>query len=150
MEKTILIVIITIIVWQFICTIVDLVTNENMNILAIFAFGIFIPIIGGINAILNWAVLLSYKMKYNSYYLVHNKEHNDKPSNILVFMRKKDFELFNHNEKDEYYVKLRSSGKEFKSIPDKQNIIKYGIIKEYNKGFTQEYIDNYKRKDISL
>ena len=46
---------------------------------------------------------------------------------------------FNQDETKEYYVKLVSEGKDWKSIPVRSEIYKKGIVQ----GMTKEYFDNF-------
>lgn len=75
------------------------------------------------------------KSHYNGYKFYHNK---DCGSNI-IYMTSKTASKFNQDETKEYYVKLVSEGKDWKSIPVSREIYKKGIVR----GMTKEHFDNF-------
>lgn len=75
------------------------------------------------------------KLHYNGYRFYHNK---DCGLNI-IYMTSKTASKFNQDETKEYYVKLVSEGKDWKSIPVSREIYKKGIVR----GMTKEHFDNF-------
>jgi hypothetical protein len=75
------------------------------------------------------------KSHYNGYRFYHNKDCGLE----VTYMTVKTASKFNQDETKEYYVKLVSEGKNWKSIPTKNEIYKKGIVR----GMTKEYLNNF-------
>ena len=79
-------------------------------------------------------IYLLYCRKYNIYHFY--------PSLTSKYMTPKYASQFKTNTDGKYYIKLIREGKDFKSDPYKEDIIKYG---EKPRGMTWEYFNNWKK-----
>lgn len=106
------------VIWQFVCFIVFVVTNENEEATIYTAVGILmIPIV--IFGVTFRMVRLQYfKYYYDSYFLIHN---NCSVSNH-IYISKHTAQQFNFDNTKEYYIKKISEGRSWKSIPYKQDV----------------------------
>lgn len=118
--------IIGIIIYQIICMIVYLITNENDNVMAI--MGMLIPFAIWnylIQPIVYKVVLSYYRKNYNCYRFCYTIKNGMKDKTLGTFYAKtKDIKDFSQNENDKYYIELVRNGKEFKSIPYKSHVYK--------------------------
>lgn len=108
-----------IIIYQIICMIVYIATNENDTVMSI--MGILIPF-----AVWNYLmrpvickiVLTYYRKNYNCYRFCYTKLDGTKDKSLGTFYaHAKIVKYFSQNENDEYYIELVRSGKDFKSVP---------------------------------
>ena len=115
-----------IVIYQVICMLVYIFTNENDNVMAV--MGMLIPF-----AIWNYliypivykVVLAYYRKNYNCYYFCYSNKDGTKDKTLGTFYAKaKDIKDFSQNESDKYYIELVRSGKDFKSIPYKSHVYK--------------------------
>ena len=115
-----------IIVYQFICMLVYIFTNENDDIMAI--MGMLVPF-----AIWNYLfrpvmykiVLMYYRKNYNGYRFCYTTKDGRKDTHLSTFYAKtKDMKKFSQNTEDDYYLSLVRKGKDFKSIPYKTDVYK--------------------------
>ena len=118
--------IVGIIIYQIICMVVYIATNEDDNIMAI--MGMLVPFAIWnylIRPIIYKTVLIYYRKNYNCYRFCYTRIDGAKDKSLSVFYAKpKDLKEFSQNENDEYYIELIRNGKEFKSVPYKSEIYK--------------------------
>lgn len=124
-----------VIVWQFVCLIVDMITNENEEIVIGTAIGVWLIPIIVIGVIFNFVKLYYYKNFYDGYILMYIQ---DSVSNTF-YMSKRKAKQFNFDNSKAYYVKQVSSGKTWKSAPYKQDVYFGG---EYFKGHEMKLYKN--------
>ena len=125
-------IILTIICWQLICVIVDIITNDHQECVGLFAFGIWIPIIFFIAFVVKKVKLFSSR-KYNYYQLFGNISSTANSMGgwlVNKYMTKvvADKYFARQFDKDEpvtesYSIRLLRNGKEFKSAPYASDIL---------------------------
>lgn len=120
--------------WQLICFITLWVSNENDEAQAYVSCGVFLVVENLFMKFIGQPIYLLYCRKYNLY--------NFYPSLVSKFMTKKYAEQFNQDTEKQYYIKLVTNGKDFKSAPRKQEILKNG---EKPNSMTWEYFNNWKK-----
>lgn len=115
-----------IVIYQIICMVVYIVTNEDDNIMSI--MGMLIPFAVWsylIQPIIYKIVLTYYRKNYNCYRFCYTRIDGAKDKSLGTFYSNiKNMKDFSQNENDEYYIELVRSGKDFKSVPYKGNIYK--------------------------
>lgn len=120
--------IVGIVVYQIICMLVYIFTNENDDVMS--TMGMLIPF-----AIWNYAirpiiyklVLSYYRKNYNCYRFCHTRIDGAKDKSLGVFYANiKNIKDFSQDENDKYYIELVKSGKDFKSVPCKGDIVYKG------------------------
>ena len=108
-----------IVIYQLICMIVYVVTNENDNVMSI--MGMLIPLAIWnylIGPVIYKIVLIYYRKNYNCYRFCYTKQDGTKDKDLCVFYANaKNIKSLSQNENDQYYVELVKKGKSFKSIP---------------------------------
>lgn len=108
-----------IIIYQIICMIVYIVTNENDTVMSI--MGMLIPFAVWsylIQPIIYKIVLTYYRKNYNYYRFCYTKSDGSKDKSCRTFYAHvKTVKDFSQNENDKYYIELVRSGKDFKSVP---------------------------------
>lgn len=111
--------IIGIVVYQIICMLVYIFTNENDNVMSI--MGMLVPFAIWnylIRPIIYKIVLTYYRKNYNCYRFCYTKTDGTKDKTLGSFYANtKNIKDFSQNENDEYYIELVRNGKDFKSIP---------------------------------
>lgn len=115
-----------IVIYQIICMLVYIFTNENDNVMSI--MGMLVPFTTWnylIHPIVYKVVLAHYRKNYNCYRFCYTKTDGTKDKTIGTFYATtKDIKNFSQNENDKYYIELVRSGKDFKSIPYKSHVYK--------------------------
>lgn len=139
--RTFLTVVITIICWQLICVITDIVTDDDHEKVGLFAFGIWVPVCILIGNIAE-KIRLASSRKYNFYQLfgnIRNKNNSMGGWITNVFMTKEvaDKYFIRQFGKDDevtqsYSIRLLREGKEFKSVPYKSDILTANMIEDEN------------------
>lgn len=118
--------IIGIIIYQIICMLIYIFTNENDNVMSI--MGMLVPFAIWsylIHPIVYKVVLAYYRKNYNCYRFCYTKMDGTKNKSFGTFYATvKDVKELSQNENDKYYIELVRSGKEFKSIPYKSHVYK--------------------------
>lgn len=118
--------IIGIIIYQIICMLVYIFTNEDDNVMSI--MGMLIPFAIWnylIRPVIYKIVLTYYRKNYNGYRFCYTRIDGTKDKSINVFYANaKNIKDFSQNENDENYIELVRSGKDFKSVPYKGEIYK--------------------------
>lgn len=129
--NTIVAILVGALVWQTIAMIVCVITNENEDITLPVCFGVW-TIIFSAAGFMCRSIRLAYSRRYNCYQ-VYGKPNPkfDKPCHwwlCNVYMTPKTAEQFRSVDEYgyEYAIKLLRTGKEFKSCPYKQEIVKEG------------------------
>lgn len=113
---TIIYIILGVLIWQSVCTIVLIVTNENEKVIIYTALGIWTPILMVVGKICQ-TIYLALSRKYNYYQVYINGTFAR-----AVYMTPKTAKKF--QEVDVYTVKLLREGKNFKSCPRRKDIVK--------------------------
>ena len=118
--------IIGIVIYQIICMIVYIITNEDDNVMSI--MGILVPFViwsCAIRPIVYNLVLSYYRKNYNCYRFCYTTQNGTKDKTLGIFYANaKNMKDISQNEKDKYYVELVKNGKNFKSIPYKGDVYK--------------------------
>lgn len=118
--------IIGIIIYQIICMIVYIITNEDDNVMSI--MGMLVPFAiwsYAIQPIVYKLVLSYYRKNYNCYRFCYTRIDGTKDKSINVFYANaKNIKDFSQNENDENYIELVRNGKDFKSVPYNGEIYK--------------------------
>ena len=126
--------IIGIIIYQIICMLVYIFTNEDDNVMSI--MGMLIPFAIWnylIRPVIYKIVLTYYRKNYNGYRFCYTKTDGTKDEFLGTFYSNmKNIKDFSQNENDKYYIELIRNGKDFKSGPYKGDIYKR---QEYFKGW---------------
>lgn len=123
-----------ILLWQLICFITLWISNENDEAQAYVSCGVFLVVENLFMKFIGRPIYLLYCRKYNLY--------NFYPSLTSKYMTQKCASQFKTKTDGEYYITLIREGKDFKSAPYKEDIIKYG---EKPRGMTWEYFNNWKK-----
>lgn len=137
-------ILIGIIVWQIVCTLVTVVTDENENAIISCAMGLIGLVINFIGLLYRSIKLLHYR-KYNVYqFYANGKEYRGSfngwfANYIMTPEMAKNFRTVDEFGYD-YAIKFLRSGKEFHSLPQKQEIIEsldnvHGISQNFLKKF---------------
>lgn len=105
------------ILWQFVCFIVFVFTNENEEATIYTAVGLWmIPIV--VFGVIFRAVRLQYFKHYcDGYFLMHNRSISD-----YIYMSKRRAEQFSCDHTKEYYIEKASDGKSWETAPYKQDV----------------------------
>ena len=124
-----------ILIWQFVVFVCVAIWDSDDKTIYISACIPFIIWWLIVKKIVSPIYIKYIKLHYNGYRFYHNK---DCGLNI-IYMTSKTASKFNQDETKEYYVKLVSEGKDWKSIPVSREIYKKGIVR----GMTKEYFNNF-------
>lgn len=145
-------IILTIVAWQLICLIVDLITDDNFEKVGVFAFGIWIPVCFFVAFIIRKAKLWMSR-KYNYYQLFGNLSGSNSRGGWLtnVYMTKAvaDKYFIRQFEKDEeitssYSIRLLREGKYFKSAPNKSDILTAEKIENGMQAFDAAFFERFR------
>lgn len=124
-----------ILIWQIVVFICVAIWNDNDKTIYISACIPFIIWWLIVKKIVSPIYIRYIKSHYNGYRFYHNKD-------CIIYtkyMAAKTASKFNQDETKEYYIKMVSEGKTWKSIPLRQEIYKKGIIG--NMG--EKYFNNF-------
>lgn len=115
-----------IVIYQIICMLVYIFTNENDNVMTI--MGMLIPFLVWsylVQPIIYKIVLAYYRKNYNCYCFCYTKTDGTKDKTLGTFYANtKNIKDFSQNESDKYYIELVRNGKDFKSVPYNGEIYK--------------------------
>ena len=145
-------IIFTTICWQLLCTIVDLITDDNIEKVGVVAFGIWIPIFLFISFIVK-KVNLWRNRKYNCYQIFGKRSLNNSFGGWLtnVYMTKEVADKYFSRQfgKDEdvtqdYAIRLLREGKEFNSPPPKSDILTAELIEVGIPALSAEFLKKYR------
>ena len=118
--------IVGIIIYQIICMIVYIITNEDDNVMSI--MGMLVPFVVwsyAIQPIVYKLALSYYRKNYNCYRFCYTMQDGTKDKALGIFYANaKNIKDISQNKNDKYYVELIRSGKDFKSIPYKGDVYK--------------------------
>ena len=111
--------IIGIIIYQIICMIVYIITNEDDNVMSVMGMAIPFAIWNYLmRPIIYQIVLAYYRRNYNCYRFCYTKQDGTKNKTLSIFYANaKNIKDLSQNENDKYYVELVKNGEDFKSIP---------------------------------
>lgn len=111
--------IIGIVIYQIICMVVYIFTNEDDDVMSI--MGMLVPLAiweAIIRPVVYKIVLTYYRKNYNCYRFCFTKTDGTKDKLCGTFYANiKNINNFSQNENDEYYIELVRNGRDFKSIP---------------------------------
>ena len=133
--------IIGIIIYQIICMIVYIATKENDNVMSV--MGMLIPF-----AIWNYfmrpiiyqIVLIYCRKNYNCYrFCIIQTDGTIGRDMGIFYLNTKDIKTFSQNANDKYHIELVTNGKDFKSVPYKNDVYKG---QEYFKGWEMSRFKN--------
>lgn len=130
--------------WQLICFITLWISNEDEDVQAYVSCGVFLLLFNCFVKFIVRPINLMANRKYNRYQFYTNKD--KEPFNWVhnYYMTKKYASNFNFDANKGFYIKLLQEGKDFKSAPYKEDIIKDG---EKPRGATWEYFNNWKKEE---
>lgn len=135
-----------VITWQIVTMIVYLISEDDEKG-AICGSGICILIWMGIGAIIR-KICLYKSRKYNLYQFFSSFENGGWINNY--YMTAKDAERFNLIDRNacltDYSVRLLRTGKEFKSVPPKNEILTAEMIENGTKGLTKDFFEKFFKK----
>lgn len=118
--------VIGIIIYQIICMLVYIFTNEDDNVMSI--MGMLIPFAIWnylIRPIIYKIVLTYYRKNYNCYRFCYTQIDGTKDKCLGTFYANiKNIKDFSQNENDKYYIELIRNGNDFKSVPYKSDVYK--------------------------
>ena len=148
--------IITICVWQLLCIIVAIITDDDQEKVGVFAFGLWIPVCFFIAFVVK-KVKLWQSRKYNYYQLYGNLSSKNSSLNGWLcnkYMTKAvaDKYFIRQFGKDEevtesYSIRLLREGKDFKSVPHKSDTLTADIIEAGEPGLSVDLFKKFRQKE---
>lgn len=152
--NTIYTIILTIIGWQLVCVIVDLITNDDEDKVAIFAFGVWIPVSSAIGFVVKKFRLFRSR-RYNCYQLYGKLSANGFANSWITnkYMTKEVANKYfiRQFDKDEevtlsYSIRLLRTGKEFKSAPYKSDILTAKMLESGEPGLSPDFLKKFRQE----
>lgn len=149
--NTLVIVLLSILVWQLVVAVVCLVTNENETITMRTAIGFWLLPIALVSIVYKYVALMVSR-RYNLYQFFGKVEGQTTPYNgwchnfyMTSKTASKFARLYGKDEavKENYSIRLLREGKEFKSAPYKQEILTEKKLEQGISGFSADWFKKF-------